>query len=204
MTDIPTEPEVFCLAEDALTAVITAVGADQWDLVVPKEMLGWGPDREVRLRELVVQHAYDDAWVPDMLAGRAMDDVKVAGEDPYAGDLLGDDPTGAFTVLAERAKAAARGVDDLDRVVHCSFGDFPAREYLWQVNSYRGLRAVDIARLVGADDTLPDALVEGLIAELTPHLEEWRAMGLFGPAQPVGPGATRQQQLLGMTGRRPG
>lgn len=204
MTDIPTEPEVFCLAEDALTAVVAAIGPDQWDAVVPKEMLTWGPDREVRLRELVAQDAHDDAWVPDMLAGRTMDEVNVAGEDPYAGDLLGDDPTGAFTVLAERAKTAARTLDDLDRVVHCSFGDFPAREYLCQVNSYRGLLAVDIARLVGADDTLPDALVEGLIAELTPRIEGWRAMGLFGPEQPVGPGATRQQQLLGMTGRRPG
>lgn len=31
-------------------------------------------------------------------------------------------------------------------MVDCSFGDFPARGYLWQTNMFRGLRAHDIAK----------------------------------------------------------
>ena len=45
------------------------------------------------LREIIGYHAYDDAWVPDMLAGRTMDEV---GQDAFKGDLLGDDPKGSF------------------------------------------------------------------------------------------------------------
>ena len=45
------------------------------------------------LREIIGYHAYDDAWVPDMLAGRTMAEV---GADAFKGDLLGDDPKAAF------------------------------------------------------------------------------------------------------------
>jgi len=200
-TDLPDEREVFCLADDALTAVVATIREQQWALPVPSTLTIRSADREVALREVIGYHAYDDAWVPDMLAGRRMAEL---GDDPYTGDLLGEHPVESFTAIADRAKAAARGLDDLDRVVHCSFGDFPAREYLWQVNMFRGSRAVDIARFLGVDDTLPERLAEGLLAELTPNAEEWRAMGLFGPAVPVGPDATAQQRLLGLLGRDPG
>lgn len=78
-----------------------------------------------------------------------------------------------------------------------------AREYLWQVNSFRGLRAHDIAVAVGVNATLPAALVQGLWDELSPHAEEWREIGVFGPAVPVAEDASLQDRLLGLTGRQP-
>lgn len=53
---------------------------------------------------------------------------------------------------------AASQIGDLDRTVHCSFGDFTVREYLWQINSFRGLRAHDIAKVIGADPACPPPL----------------------------------------------
>jgi len=103
----------------------------------------------------------------------------------------------------EAACAAAVGLADLDRTVHCSFGDYPAREYFWQINSFRGLRAHDIAQVIGVDSTLPPDLVQGLWEELSPHAEEWRAIGVFGPAVAVPEDADAQAKLLGMTGRTP-
>ncbi len=88
-------------------------------------------------------------------------------------------------------------------MVHLSFGDFPAREYFWQINSFRGLRAVDIARVIGADTTLPDELVQGLWEEIAPHAEEWRGMGIFPAAVEVPDDAPLQERLLGLTGREP-
>lgn len=135
-----------------------------------------------------------------MLAGRTMDE---AGRDKFDGDLLGADPKANFAAIAREACAAARNLDDLDRVVHCSFGDFPAREYFWQINSFRGLRAHDLARVIGVEPKLPDELVQGMWDEISPHVEEWRAIGVFPAAVSVLDHAPLLHRLLGLTGRDP-
>lgn len=194
------EQEVFVLAERALMRVVEQIRDDQWAMQMPPEFAVWAPESVVTLREVVNYHAYDDAWVPDMLAGRTMEE---AGKDKFDGDLLGDDPKASFARFVETACAAARSFDDLDRTVHCSFGNFTAREYLWQVNGFRGLRAYDIAEVIGVDGSLPPELVRGLWEEIHPHAEEWRAIGVFGPAVEVPEDADLQARLLGLTGRQP-
>ncbi|HYN73234.1 MAG TPA: hypothetical protein VES60_12095 [Nakamurella sp.] len=44
-----------------------------------------GADRPVPLRTAVNHYAYDNSWVPDVLAGRTTDD---AGRDRFDGDLI--------------------------------------------------------------------------------------------------------------------
>ncbi len=193
------EQDVFVLAERALQNVIDGVRDDQWAMEMPPTFAR-RDQSTVTLREIVNYHAYDDAWVPDMLAGRTMEE---AGRTKFDGDLLGEDPKGRFAAIVAAACAAASGLDDLDRTVHCSFGDFTAREYFWQINGFRGLRAHDIARVIGVDSTLPDALVRGVWEEISPHAEEWRAIGVFGPAVAVPDDASLQARLLGLTGRTP-
>ncbi len=193
------EQDVFTLADQALKRVIDQIRDDQWAMQMPPTFARRGQST-VTLREIVNYHAYDDAWVPDMLSGRTMEE---AGRTKFDGDLLGDDPKGRFAAIVEAACAAASGLDDLDRTVHCSFGDFTAREYFWQINGFRGLRAHDIARVIGVDSTLPDALAQGLWEEISPHAEEWRAIGIFGPAVAVPDSANQQAKLLGLTGRTP-
>lgn len=193
------EQDVFVLADRELDRVVGRIRAGQWEMPVPTDISG-RPDRETTLRELVATHAYDDAWVPDLVAGRSMEEV---GADAYDGDLLGGDPAAAFSSIVDRACSAVLEVTDADRVVHCSFGDFPVREYLWQVTSFHGLRAWDIAGLVGADRTLPAELVSGMWEQLSPVADQWRQMGVFGPAAPVPADADLQDRLLGLTGRTP-
>src|SRR5919202_5728396 len=153
------EPEAFVLADQALNRVVQQIKDDQWSMPMPPWFLTRRSDQPPTLREVINYHAYDDAWVPDMLAGRTMAEV---GQDAFKGDLLGDDPKASFAAIVEKACAAARALDDLDRIVHCSFGDYPAREYFWQINSFRALRAHDIARVIGVDPALPEALVQGI------------------------------------------
>lgn len=195
-----TEPEVFVLADRALNGVIGQIGENQWEMSMPPNFATRMSDHVPMLREIVSYHAYDDAWVPDMLAGRTMEEV---GKERFSGGLLGDDPKAAFAAIVDRACAAARSLDDLDRTVHCTFGDFPAREYLWQINSFRGLRAHDIARVIGVEPDLPDELVGGLWDEISPHADEWRSFGVFPPAVPVPDDAPLLERLLGITGRDP-
>lgn len=195
------EKDVFVLADRALDRVIQQIGDSQWDMDMPASFARRDSDSVPKLRTIVGYHALDDAWVPDMLAGRTMDE---AGKDKFKGDLLGDDPKAAFASIVNRACAAAEQLDDLDRTVHCSFGDYPAREYLWQINGFRGMRAWDIAKVIGVDPTLPDTLVQGLWDEISPVADSWRAIGVF-PAEIAIPGdAPLMQRLLGITGRDPG
>jgi uncharacterized protein (TIGR03086 family) len=195
------EKDVFVLADRALDRVIQQIGDSQWDMDMPASFARRDSDSVPKLRTIVGYHALDDAWVPDMLAGRTMDE---AGKDKFKGDLLGDDPKAAFASIVNRACAAAEQLDDLDRTVHCSFGDYPAREYLWQISGFRGMRAWDIAKVIGVDPTLPDTLVQGLWDEISPVADSWRAIGVF-PAEIAIPGdAPLMQRLLGITGRDPG
>jgi len=194
------ERDVFVMADQALNQVVAQIKPDQWGMTMPANFVRSPSQGAPSLREIINYHAYDDAWVPDMLAGRTMDE---AGRDKFGGDLLGDQPRERFDAIVGSACRAARELTDLDRVVHCSFGDFPAREYLWQVNIFRGFRAYDIAHVLGIEFTLPAELVQGLWDELSPHAEEWRAIGVFPAAVPVPADAPLQERLLALTGRDP-
>ena len=188
------------LADTALNHVVSKIKDDEWLMTMPSNFQTRRADHRPTLREIINYHAYDDAWVPDILAGRTMDEV---GKDKFKGDLLGDDPAGNFASLVERACTAARELGDLDRVVHLSFGDFKAREYFWQMNMFRGLRAYEIGKVIGADFTMPNDLVQGIWDEITPHAEEWRKIGVFSAAVPIPHGAPLVDRLLGLTGRDP-
>jgi hypothetical protein len=194
-----TEPDVFVLADQALNEVVAQIRPDQWEMSMPPEFQRRDADRTPTLREVVNYHAYDDAWVPDMLAGWTMDEI---GRDAFTGDLLGHDPADSFAALVEKACQAARAVTDLEQTVHCSFGNYTVQEYFWQITMFRGLRAHDIARVIGIDYALPDALIEGLWAEISPRAEEWRLIGIFPPAVPVSEDAPLLNRLLGLTGRQ--
>ena len=194
------EQDVFVLADQTLKKVVDQITDEQWAMVMPPTFAMRREDHDVTLREVINYHGYDDAWVPDMLDGRTMDE---AGQDKFDGDLLGEDPKASFAAIVEKAVSAAEALTDPELTVHCSFGDFPAREFLWQINGFRGLRAHDIAQVIGIDSTLPDDLVAGIWEEIEPHAEEWRAIGVFGPKVDVPADASMQDRLLGLTGRNP-
>lgn len=199
------EPELFVLADRSLNNVVQQVRDDQWRLPIPEWIaVGSQVNRDdLDLRTILNYHAYDDIWVPDMLAGRTMAEV---GADKWKGeDLLGDDPKANFAAIVEAASAAAEAVtpEQLQRIAHLSFGDFTIQEYFWQITQFRAFRAYEFASLIGVDPTLPDDLVRGVWDQLQPNVEQWRAMGVFGPAVEVPENASLQDKLLGLTGRTP-
>jgi hypothetical protein len=194
------EADVFVLADRALNDVVAKISDNQWDMPMPPDFARAGGGPVPTLREIINYHAYDDAWVPEMLAGRSMDEV---GRDAFKGDLLGDDPKASFAAIVDQACAAAVALDDPDRTVHCSFGDFTARQYFWQINMFRGLRARDIGRVIGSEPELPADLIQGLWDEISPNAEQWRAIGVFPAAVQVPADAPLLDRLLGLTGRDP-
>jgi hypothetical protein len=142
----------------------------------------------------VVGSIRDDQWssvVPDDMTRTPGVTLRRLG-DKYADDLLGDRPKLNFASIVETAILAVRGFDDLERTAHLSYGDWPAREYLKHS-----------ARFIGTDTMLPPDLVQGLWGEIEPSMEEWRKLGVYGPAVPVPEGAPPQDRLLGLPGRQP-
>ncbi len=194
------EQQIFVLADEALVKVVEQIKDDQWSMIMPSEFEMHSKPGPITLRGVINYHAYDDAWVPDMLEGKTMDQ---AGREKFDGDLLGDYPKENFVRFAANACDAAREFTDLSRTVHCSFGDYSAQHYFWQINSFRGLRAHDLALVIGVDSKLPEDLVQGLWDEITPNAEEWRSYGVFGPKVEVPQSASLQDKLLGLTGRKP-
>ncbi len=101
------EAEVYLLADEAAVGVFGQVKGEQWASTIPPVFDMPGADQPVELRKMVNHFAYDDSWVPDMLAGRTMDEV---GRETFDGDLLGDDPDASLTRIKAAAADAARKV----------------------------------------------------------------------------------------------
>lgn len=194
------EQDLYARADEALRDTVEQITGAGWQ----QRMGDWSNPAErtgPTVREFVNSEAADAAWVPDMLAGRTMNEV---GKDTYARDLLGDDPKGAVATITARAIEAVIALDDPDRTVHCSFGDYPAREYLWQIIGFHGLGAWDIANTLGLDDPLADeSLAQGMYDLIAPHADEWRAIGVFPARVPVADDAPVRDRLLGAVGRQP-
>jgi hypothetical protein len=153
----------------------------------------------MRLQEVVRYHIWDDAWIPDVLAGKTKEEVGAVHE--HLLKLTTQELQTNFTTYNHRAIAAVRDLSDLDRIVHLSYGDFSAREYLQHTVSTRAFWSYDIARLIGADTTMADDLVQALMDEFSPVIEGYRQKGLFPPAIEVANDASPQTQLLAMVGR---
>ena len=90
-----------------------------------------------------------------------------------------------------------------ERILHFTYGDYPAKDGLWHVISFRGLRTHDLAKVIGANADMSDELVTAMWEAFSPHAEEWRAMGVFGPEVVVPKSAPLLDRLLGLTGREP-
>jgi len=190
-----TIPGLFVRSNEALAHTVAQISDDQWDLDLPP-----GLSRlPSTLLQAINYHVWDDAWVPDVLAGKTADEVGDQYETLKALDRS--------EVLAEyarynvRANDSARSFDDLDRTVHLSYGDFPAHEYFRHVIAFRALRAYSVAKLIGADTTLPPDVVDGLWEHLAPSVESYRAIGIFPAPLAVADDADQQTKFLALVGR---
>jgi hypothetical protein len=185
--------ELFIRANEELKKVIDHIEGDQWDITVPAGITR----KPSALRQTVNYHAYDDAWVPDVLAGKTKAEVG----DKYEPILSSHDTKNEYAKYNAQAIEAVRGFDDLDKITHLSYGDFPARDYLQHITSFRAFRVYDIAKLTGANTKMADDLVQGLWDEFTPVIEDYRKMGVFPPALDAPKNADLQTKLLALVGR---
>jgi len=188
--------DLFILSERALADVIDQIRPEQWSEPKPA-WFATGGQGDANLRQIVNYHAYDSAWVPDVLAGKTAAEVG-AGYEHIKTDADCD-----YRVYSDRAIQAVKTLADPERVVHLSYGDFPAHEYFRHTASFRGFRTFDIAKWIGVSTQMPADLVRAMWDELVPEMEAWRAIGVYGPAVAVPGDAPLQDRLLALSGRDP-
>lgn len=167
---------LFTDADAALRSVIDRLGPA--DLRRPAPPAWSRVVEQPTLRDILAAHAYDEAWIPDVLAGRAAKDGN-----PWIGiDLLGDDPIAAYDAIHDRASEAVERGIAAGTVFRFQYGDYPAEQGFAHLATYRAFQAWSIAHLTGMPFRLGDDLIAALNEHVLPHADEWRAWGVFPPA----------------------
>ena len=187
MSDIA---ELHTQALDHTGRVVTGIGPGRW--VADTPCAGW--DVRALLNHLVA----GNLWAAELGAGGTIEGTG----DRLDGDLLGDDPKGAWRRAAAAAVAASDGAVGLDRKVHLSFGDTTADDYIGERVLDLAMHAWDLARAIGANESLDPVVVEGASKVLAEKEDLWRSAGALGPAVETEPGADAQTELLAHSGRR--
>jgi uncharacterized protein (TIGR03086 family) len=167
---------------------VAAIGEEQWHERTP--CADWD------VRALVRHLVYEDLWTAELMRGATLEEVG----DRFDGDLLGDDPKGAWAVAMRDALAAVAEVD-LARQVHLSRGPTPAGQYLFELFSDHVIHGWDLSRGIGADERLDEDMVRVLYDTLKPFEDGLKASGVYGPKVEPPAGADLQTKLLAVTGR---
>lgn len=116
-------------------------------------------------------------------------------------DHLGEDAMASFAATADDVLACFREEGALDRVAHHRTGDRTGRELLTMRTLDIAVHAWDLARAIGADETL-DADLVGFLLARTAELE--LRPDMFTPPDGALPRtASPQDQLLHRLGRSP-
>ena len=165
--------ELFLASDAALRSVVDRIDPADLDRPAP-QVLSSAPDPT--FRDVLAAQAYDEAWVPGVVAGRSAAD----GDDLKDTDLLGADPVGAYGALNDAAVAAVRGGVEPGSVFRFSYGDVPAEEGLAHLATYRAFQAWLVARHLGIPFRLSPELVAGLEEHVLPQARDGRPRSRAG------------------------
>jgi len=140
---------------------------------------------------------YEALWVKDLFEGMTIEQVGIK----HDGDVVGDDPLGAFANSIAAAKAAAAQPGAMDRTTYLSAGLTPGGEYAMQLFQDSLIHGWDIAVGSGQDRTLDEKLLECClpVAELTREI--YSESGAFDEDQGVDPSADLQTRVLALLAR---
>jgi len=188
------ERELFILSNRDLLPVIQRIRDEHWGLKAPPNIT-WKPDQSIR--DLVNYHIYDDAWVPDVLAGKTAEEVG----DRYEHLRTTMETAAEYPRWNRVAIDAVSGFSAMERIVHLSYGDYTAREYLTHVSLFRGLRNYDLATFLGFAHSLSPELAQGLYEIVLPRAALLREMHVIGAEIPVPSDAPLLKKFLALTGR---
>lgn len=166
------------------------VGDDQWHLPTPCD--AWD------VRALVNHVVGENVWAVELFEGRTVAEVG----DRLDGDLVGDDPVGAWDRSAAGSLAAVRAPGAMERTVHLSFGDHRGDSYAEQLAADLLVHGWDLARATGLDERLDPELVAACADWFAGWEAGYRQAGVIA-ARPDVQADDPQALLLAAFGRDP-
>ena len=181
---------LFQRAADGFGRHVHSVADGQWHDPTPCT------DWDVRM--LVNHVAVEQLWVPPLVQGSTVADIGSR----FDGDQLGDDPVAAWDVAVKASCDAFGASGALEATVSLSAGERATDEYCWEMTTDALIHSWDLARGIGADETLDDELVALVYDKTLPIAEHLQESGLFAPPVPVPDDADLQTKLLALFGRR--
>ena len=176
-------------ALDETRDVIAGVGSEQENLATPCE--GWD------VRTLLNHLVSGNLWAAELGAGRSIAEVG----DRLDGDVLGNDPLGAYDASATAAAAVFEAPGALDAPCAVSYGPVPGSVYAGHRFVDVLIHGWDLATATGQDATLDPELVDASYAILQAEADLVRASGAFGEDIAVPAEAGAQTRLLAFIGR---
>ena len=183
--------ELHRFAGEELALLVGGMDRTAWSAPTPCE--AWD------VRALVNHVTAENLWVPELLAGRSVEEVG----DRFDGDVLGDEPVTACTHAIEVADAAVSAPGALDGEVTVSYGAVPAATFIGHRFVDLVVHGWDLAAATGQERDLHPGLLAALWAEVEPQLEFFQASGLFGTPAAVSDDAPLQDRVLTALGRDP-
>jgi uncharacterized protein (TIGR03086 family) len=183
--------EIHRIALTGLDRRVDSIRDDQWDLPTP--------DTEWNVRDLVQHLVSGTLWVKPLLDGLTIEQVG----DRFDGDVLGNDPKAAWRAASAEAVAACLEPGAMDRIVHLSFGDTRAEDYILERVGDAAMHTWDLSRALGVDDSLDARVVEAGRRLLAKVGDLWREHGALGPVVATEPGADAQTLFIADSGRSP-
>jgi len=152
------------------------------------------PDTDWTVRDLVAHVVEEQQWVPHLLAGRSIAQARASI------DHLRDDLAGEWALHSLAATSAWRSTA-ADARVQLSSDTVTADDYLREQVADVTIHSWDLARAIGADESLDEELVRAVWTVFEPQKDALEASGLFASPVPVDDDAPLQSRLLAITGR---
>ncbi|MFD8546671.1 TIGR03086 family metal-binding protein [Streptomyces sp. NPDC059649] len=128
-------------------------------------------------------------------------------------DALGDDPLAAYARSVEECAAAFGRPGAMERLLDYPLGQVTGRQALAVRLTDSAVHTWDLARAIGDDETLDEALVAWILDRLdliyaglaeSPLAADTTHRFFAAPDGVLPQGASRQERLLHLMGRRPG
>lgn len=190
MTQTEQSPaDLYIGAMDATQRYVAGVPDDKWSSPTPCD--------EWDVRDVVSHLVSGNLWLGELFKGKTIEEVG----DVFEGDVLGDDPVGAYKRSVEVAKAAVSAPRAMDVTTHLSFGDVPGSEYASQMFLDLLIHGWDIAAGSGQDRTLDAELAKACYPVAEKMTAAARDTGVYGDDLGVTDESDLQVRLLGLLGR---
>jgi uncharacterized protein (TIGR03086 family) len=183
--------ELLVVANDEFARRLRLVGPHHWRRPTPC------PEWDVRA---LVNHVVGaNVRYQLLLHGAPTDQVEAT----RTVDHLGDDALASFVATADGVVACFHEDGARERIAHHATGDRTGRELLAMRILDAAIHSWDLARAIGADETLDDDLA-GFLLAYTAGLDLGPQQRAFTPAHADVPrNASPQDQLLHRLGRQP-